>query len=185
MSVFFFPSEIPVFEDIRPGESVIDFSKRIDAQTKGHLTNQWKETKRISQRKKNYYERRKETIEHRKRSKKRKRVESSDDEQEEEEEEEEEEEDVGIRRRGGAKRGRRDVARSFSNLKDEVSFGEVAEAPPLLTRKNKRRKVTHEDGEVPISKTTEEKRQSMEALQKQVRERYRERKKKIQEQRDL
>ena len=78
------------------------------------------------------------------------------------------------------------MARSFSNLKDTVAFGEQVEAPPLLSnRKNKRRKVTHEDVEVPISKTTEEKRQSMEALQKQVQERYRDRKKKLREKQEL
>eukprot|EP00009_Paramoeba_aestuarina_P004335 CAMPEP_0201511304 /NCGR_PEP_ID=MMETSP0161_2-20130828/3787_1 /ASSEMBLY_ACC=CAM_ASM_000251 /TAXON_ID=180227 /ORGANISM="Neoparamoeba aestuarina, Strain SoJaBio B1-5/56/2" /LENGTH=243 /DNA_ID=CAMNT_0047906743 /DNA_START=33 /DNA_END=762 /DNA_ORIENTATION=+ len=170
--------ELPVFEDVRPGETVEDFTKRIDQETKGHLTTQWKETKRISQRKKKYYERRKETIEHRKRSKKRKRQEDSDDDIGEMEEEEEEE--SWQRQGGGGRKRKKDQkARSFSSLKDEVSFGEVAEQPPLLNRKNKRRKVSHEDWETDREETVKEKTKSMEQLQKDVQERYRERKKKL------
>ena len=170
---------------------MIDFKKRIDDETKGHLTNQWKDTKRISQRKKNYYERRKEVIQHRQRNKKRKRVDSSDDEEEEEEEEEgkdeeEEEEEEKFQKHNAGRKRKRDPqrVRSFSKLKDEVSFGEVAEQPPVLNRKNKRRKVTHEDSERPTPETIQEKRKSMELLQKQVQERYRERKKKLQAERD-
>mmetsp|Transcript_43732 Transcript_43732/g.61462 ORF Transcript_43732/g.61462 Transcript_43732/m.61462 type:complete len:236 (-) Transcript_43732:20-727(-) len=162
-------SEIPKFEEMRSHETLASFERRIDRETKEHLTNQWKDTKRISARKKEYYQRRKEVIQNRKRKRKRKQDSDDEESEEEESEEEEEEKEEHHEKKNPQKKSR---FRSFKDLQDAVQFGEVAEQPPEITRKNKRRKVSTTPEEERLDQS-----RAMELYRQQIRDRYREKKK--------
>jgi hypothetical protein len=142
-----------------------DFSKRIDRDVREKLTNSWKETKRISDRKKAYYERRrKRQNEREERKKKKSKKESSEDELEDFPSDSSE--------KGAQFTHPKKPARSFSDLRDEIKFGEVAQQPPNIASKKRKLRQESNDG----TETFEGSR-AMEIYRNRVMEKYRERKK--------
>ena len=105
---------------MRPGESLLSFHKRVDKETREKLTSSWKETKKISQRKKNYYDRRKE---------KRAQLESQRKERLDTQKKNSEDPFAS-----------KSPYRDFSDLQDKVGFGEVAHEPPAIVPIFKKRK---------------------------------------------
>lgn len=101
---------------VRPGETIASYQKRVDKETREKLTNSWKDTKKISQRKKDYYERLK--LKRRAREAKRKAHSSSAHSDSDSSE--------------GEGFPSKSKYRDFSDLQDKVDFGEVAHEPPAI-----------------------------------------------------
>ncbi len=104
---------------MRPGETIASYSKRVDKETREKLTNSWKDTKKISQRKKDYYERLK--LKRKAREAKRK-VGSSSSAHSDSDSDSGDAEDFPSK----------SPYRDFSDLQDKVDFGEVAHEPPAI-----------------------------------------------------
>tara|TARA_R110002050_G_scaffold238332_2_gene374393 strand:- start:202 stop:906 length:705 start_codon:yes stop_codon:yes gene_type:complete len=139
---------VPKLEAHMDHETLEDFNKRIDRETRTILDNQEKANTTISQRRKDYYNRRKEILNERRNKKKKKKGKKGSDNSDEEddrdrknEEEEEDEEDGGDdgrkrkgNQQGGGGPGKKRKLRDFSDLTDYVQFGEVIEQPPPVSK---------------------------------------------------